>query len=414
MKRKLIKQMLNEWKANIWLVVELVIVVLILQYTFSTLYSLYKLHDYSSGQKLENIYVGEVNWISQDNDDFMPYDSVHSYYTDFDVLMAKIRSNPYVEAAGAGTYNSLPYNFNFEGRQLVYKTSTGYSSPIYANTRVMSPELLELLQIRGINGETPKQLADMLRKGWVILSEIEEKADPQVIDPKDFLGKEVFNAGDTLVSAHVGAIAYGLRRSDYEPMYFSTVYIPLEKFPRSIVVKIKPGMGRQFEESMTSDATQAGNVFLTKFTSIDTMRDSANIREELAIRNFVICALFIMLVIFLGFLGTFWFRTQQRVSEIAIRKVNGATNRNIYARFMGEGMILLIVAVATVLLLNVGLFASETLTLGDLGLPIGSYEVLGVGLSISVISLVLIILAGIYAPARRATRVDPAIALKDM
>lgn len=144
------------------------------------------------------------------------------------------------------------------------------------------------------------------------------------------------------------------------------------------------------------------------------MRDSANLREELAIRNFVICALFIMLVIFLGFLGTFWFRTQQRVSEIAIRKVNGATNRNIYARFMGEGMILLIVAVATVLLLNVGLFASETLTLGDLGLPIGSYEVLGVGLSVSVISLVLIILAGIYAPARRATRVDPAIALKDM
>lgn len=414
MKRKLIKQMLNEWKANIWLVVELVIVVLILQYIFSTLYSLYKLHDYSSGQKLEDIYVGEVYWISQDNDDFVPYDSVHSYFTDFDVLMAKIRSNPYVEAAGAGTYNSLPYNFNFDGRQLVYKTADGYSNPIYANQRVMSPELLELLQIRGINGETPHQLADMLRKGWVILSDIEINPDFLGVDPKDFLGKEAFDAGDTLVSAHVGAIAYGLRRSDYEPLNHCSVYIPLEEFPRSIVVKIKPDMARQFEESMTSDATQAGNVFITKFTSIDSMRDSANLREELAIRNFVICALFIMLVIFLGFLGTFWFRTQQRVSEIAIRKVNGATNRNIYARFMSEGLILLIVAVGAALLLNVGLFASETLTLGDLELPIGSYEVLGVGLSISVISLVLIILAGIYAPARRATRVDPAIALKDM
>ena len=34
MKRKLLKQMLNEWRSNIWIVVELVIVLLVLQLIF--------------------------------------------------------------------------------------------------------------------------------------------------------------------------------------------------------------------------------------------------------------------------------------------------------------------------------------------------------------------------------------------
>ena len=38
MKRKLLKQMLNEWRSNVWIVLELVIVVLVLQLIFAILY----------------------------------------------------------------------------------------------------------------------------------------------------------------------------------------------------------------------------------------------------------------------------------------------------------------------------------------------------------------------------------------
>lgn len=41
MKRKLFKQMLNEWRSNIWLVVELVIVLIVMQWIFTLLSSLY-------------------------------------------------------------------------------------------------------------------------------------------------------------------------------------------------------------------------------------------------------------------------------------------------------------------------------------------------------------------------------------
>ena len=43
MKRKLLKQMLNEWRSNVWIVLELVIVVLVLQLIFAILYCIFEM-----------------------------------------------------------------------------------------------------------------------------------------------------------------------------------------------------------------------------------------------------------------------------------------------------------------------------------------------------------------------------------
>lgn len=61
MKRKLIKQMLNEWRTNIWLVVELVIVVCVLHFLFNSLYGIYLSYDSGKGMELENIYFANLN-----------------------------------------------------------------------------------------------------------------------------------------------------------------------------------------------------------------------------------------------------------------------------------------------------------------------------------------------------------------
>lgn len=129
-----------------------------------------------------------------------------------------------------------------------------------------------------------------------------------------------------------------------------------------------------------------------------------------AVRSITACALFVLVMVFLGFLGTFWFRTQQRVPEIAIRKVNGATNRDIYLRFFAEGMILLAVAVVITMPLTIWIVTN----LAEIvEMPFdNNAEVAAV--IISVVVLALLIIAGIYAPARKAAAVNPAEALKDM
>lgn len=416
MKRKLIQQMCREWKTNIWLIVELVIVILILQVILGSLCLFGDMHSYSTGKPLKDVYVSNISRLEEDSEGYIPYDSLHTMQTDMEMLMTQLRANPYVEHVASGSYNSLPYSYNFYGQQYYYRDRHGAKSrTVTVNNRSMSPEMLEVLQIHGVNGETPAQLADILRRGDVIMADADEGfADDQ---PKvsEFLGKDTYEQGDSLKIIHVGAIAQGMRRNDYEPQRSGTLYNSiLPGWESCIAVRVKPGTGHKFQESLSDKDTQAGNLYImTPMTSINDMRDSAQLEINQQIRNFIICALFLMLVIFLGFLGTFWFRTQQRVPEIAIRKVNGATNRDIYARFFGESLILLAVAVLVTLPISLWLIFGEPGDSIEI-IPYMGHKSLVMGLIITIVLMVLLIIGSVYAPARRATRIDPASALKEM
>lgn len=414
-----------------WLLLQLVTVMLVLTYICVFLYSLYDAHGYPTGRKLRDIYAADIHELSKENDRFVPYDSVYTRQQDLDTLLSRLRINPYVELVATGGGNSMPYSSNYYGGGLMYKTAEGFSRRFEANNRRMSPELLVILGIRGVNGETPQQLAEILRQGNIILANSEVTAelpphlaemqrrsnfilvhaDSDQMDASEFLGKgKVYNHDTVQMDYPVGAIAYGMRRYDYEPMSEGNAYLPLNDDASKIVVRVKPGMGRAFVKSLTNLNMEAGNLYINRYRSIESLRDDIQGNINLNIRNFILCAVVILLTVFLAFLGTFWLRTQQRMEEIAIRKVNGATNGDIYRRCFGEGLILL--AVAAVLMLPVAEWLFPRLQL--LNIKDISPERTSVGFLISVILLTIPILAGIYAPARRATRIEPVDALKDI
>lgn len=68
---------------------------------------------------------------------------------------------------------------------------------------------------------------------------------------------------------------------------------------------------------------------------------------------------FLLLNIFLGLLGTFWFRTQQRRGEIALMKSLGGTDHSIFVRQLAEGLILLVVATIPAIFIDWNLANSE-------------------------------------------------------
>lgn len=405
--------MLSEWRTNIWLVVELVVVIMALQVIFTALYTFYSLHDTGNGIDLRDIYVARLNVIDSGSDEYTPYDSVHSKRTDMDMLLAKLRDNPNVEIVATGTTQSLPYNYNFWGSSLTLKQDGDKENLSYfVNRRMMSPEMIRVLGIHGIKGETPDSLAALLAKGDILISPGERYAFDGIKDPGLMSGKDVVAGWDTLKTYHVGAVAHGLRRTDYEPMFAGTCYEPLDPSDVSVIAfRVKPGQGRRFAESLSDRDMQAGNLYLTDLQSIEDMRDSCQVDINQSIRNFTVCAVFMMMVIFLGFLGVFWFRTQQRVTEIAVRKVHGATTGAIYARFFAEGLIMLGVAVILTIPFTYWMIQGDIMNLFDM--PSGVTTVV-VGAVITVVTLAVLILAGVYAPARKATRVNPADALKDM
>ena len=118
-----------------------------------------------------------------------------------------------------------------------------------------------------------------------------------------------------------------------------------------------------------------------------------------------------MVAVFLGFLGSFWYKTQQRIPELALRRVNGATRGDLLRRLLGEGMLMLFFAAIPIAVLG-------ALLLGQVNIE----EEVGMGVpawlpwtmfAAAVGALGLMIAGGIWFPAVKAMKINPAEALKD-
>ena len=119
----------------------------------------------------------------------------------------------------------------------------------------------------------------------------------------------------------------------------SFYYIGLE-----LCVRVREGQDNDFIERLKADSEsqfRIGNIFISEIRSFKDIRRNYKQAWTNDIRNYVMGMGFLLLNIFLGLLGTFWFRTQQRRSEIALHKAHGATDRAIFSRLLSEGILLL-------------------------------------------------------------------------
>lgn len=402
----------REWRSNVWMTAELIIVSLVLWFLFSVLCMLMNVRMRHDGYDLSNVYVSSTCFIKKDSQFFKPYaDSTHSYKTDFELLIANLRTNPHVEIVGTGT-NAMPYDYNYFGRQIHLNDSVS----VYGNSRTLSPELIKLMRLEGPGGETPEQLAEIIEKGQILIAPPDIDYSENPLDIKMFVGKDVSWSNEMTNLMRVGGIASGIRRADYEQLTSCVFYLPLSLksasyIPDNVVFRVREGHDKEFLESLTPTEKKVGNVYISQPVSIDYMREQAHVDYNSTIRNFLVCAVFLLLVIFLGFLGTFWFRTQQRAGEIAVRLVNGATPADIFRRFIGEGMIMLCIAtlIAVPVELAVAHYGLISLVQEMSLNRIEVYE----SMTVTFVLLVLLIVAGIWFPARKAMNINPAYALKD-
>lgn len=151
-----------------------------------------------------------------------------------------------------------------------------------------------------------------------------------------------------------------------------------------------------------------GNTLVTKIQPLVSAGKTVNKSEVLRIRFTIIVMSVFLLIIFLGLLGTFWFRVQQRVKEIAIRKVCGATSGDIMRRILGEGMILLLLATALGAAIGWPLII-EVLNKDEI-VKKGSILIFET-LTLAVMSAGICL--SIWLPARKAMAIEPAIAIKE-
>ncbi|MDE6310981.1 MAG: hypothetical protein K2L96_04090 [Muribaculaceae bacterium] len=410
MKRKLIQQMRNEWRSNIWMCVELIITGLVLWAIFSTFLFLYHVYQEPEGYDLTEIYVGWAGEVSEDASTYTPYpDSLHNQLTDYETLLTNLRNNPYVESVGGGN-NAMPYSFNYSGNMLAADIN-GERQQYGGNLRHMTPEMIRTIRLTGVNGETTEELAQMIENGQTILSLFEDSRFNA--KPLEWRGRDVFWNYDSTRIEHVGAVIKGIRRSDYEPIFDGMMIMktPSTWVPDQVAIRVKPGKGADFMASLKAEDLEFGNVYLSNLSSIEQMRDRAHMNINDTVSTLIVSAIFVLTAVFLGFLGSFWFRTQQRVPELALRRVNGATRGDLFRRLLGEGMILLAISLPFVAVLGYTLLSNVDLS-SELGMNVSSGLSWG-GLPCAILALAFMIAAGLTWPALKAMKVNPAEALKD-
>lgn len=407
MKRYLIQQMRNEWRSNLWMIIEIAIVAVVLWAIFSFFAQIVAIKTQDYGYDTTDVLMGYIKTAPSENQTENDYETT---IRNRDNLILNLRQNPYVELVGIGS-NPMPYNFNFEGVQASFREDTIYHY-VGGLKRVISPEIVKIIRLKSLDGKTTEQLAEVVEKGEIILGNIDPNMRDDYSDFELFLNRRVALDGDTSKVYYIGALAKSMHRSDYESLFFHTLYYPQAKneWASEVVIRVKEGKAKEFLASLKQSDIKVGNVYVSDIMELSSMADRANLNMDNMVRNAAVCAGFMLLVVFLGFLGTFWFRTQQRVPEIAVRKVNGATRGDVFRRLISESMIMLAISLVVAAVVADPVMKSDVL---NFLIEDNTTTQFVYGAIATVVVLMIMIVAGVWFPARTAMNVNPADALKD-
>lgn len=415
MKRILLKQMRNEWRENLWLVVALAIVSLAIWVLALQTWREIGAVTLPLGFDPEDVYTLKVEYLPGESPEYTDYGDDHEAMEREDrlELMRHIRASANVEAA-AWSNNSIPYNFSFYGNNLYFADNLSDTVFYNANFRNASPDIVKVLRLESRTGKTGAQLTEALSRGEILISN--SYNDEYSVRPEEMLGQSVREYSDSVRRYRVADIIEHIRRSDYESPWGGTVLKPVDDDNPGdvwdIVLRVKPGKGEDFirEFDSTPAMQQHRNLYLSQLTRLTDKRSAVLKSQNASVRSAVGLMLVFLVVILLGLLGTFWFRVQQRVQEIAIRKVCGATSADVFRRILGEGMLLLTAAsvIAGLVFWLVFRFAN-----------LESLNVFGKVHEVIVAELLtfLLVAAGmmfsLWWPAGRAMAIEPALAIKD-
>ena len=181
----------------------------------------------------------------------------------------------------------------------------------------------------------------------------------------------------------------------------------------SLRLKPEADTGADFMEALMDDADRLytlGNVFLLDVQPFAALQRTMELDDVNEARTQLCVIGFLLLNIFLGVIGTFWFRTQHRRSEIALRMAFGSTRSGVFGRLVDEGLLLLTLAAvpAALVAFNVGM--AELVDVERMSFDAVRF-VVAIGVTWALMSVMVVL--GIWYPARRAMRVQPAEALHD-
>ncbi|WP_300813691.1 FtsX-like permease family protein [uncultured Bacteroides sp.] len=417
MNKKLFTQIRNEWRSNLWLALELLVVSVVMWYIIDLLYCRLATYMEPRGFDTEHCYLINMGVLTDKSSDYTPYNDAHKQSDEVREMVERLRRRPEVEAVSL-SQNSYPYNGSNATEVVRCDTMT---SPYWTIRRIATPDFVRVFRYHGTRGETPEQLAEIVERGDFLASD--NLYRKYGVPMTSLVGKKEFYLfGDTVQTHCLGAALQNVRYDDYSQASFcySMVYNMnllsdgWINADNELCVRVRADRDRNFMENLKADSEKQfriGNLYISDIKSFRNIRHSYQKYYASQMRNFFVGMGFLLLNIFLGLLGTFWFRTQQRRSEIALHKAMGATDGAVFGRLMSEGIFLLLIVTVLAVIIDIVLAHFELNSWRN-GTTL-EWPRLAFCAAATFVLIAAMIGVGIGLPARRAMKVQPAEALHD-
>lgn len=414
----ILHQIWNQRRSNGWLFAELLIVFTLMWYCVDVLYGFTHAERQPKGYDLENVY--KVN-ISYNPTQLVLCDSEDSlqqfWFKPLEEVLRRIKQHPAVESAaiwlGTDTYT----------RGCVYQGYTTDSVHVVeANIRYVSPEYFTVMRIPVEQGSEIFASAEWnptaSPQPAVVTRDL---ADSLFHTTTEAVGREFMDYYNNGFRYRVSAVC-ALQKTDDYARY--TPYI-LTPFPRwfyesqytpFISIRIRPeadtdDFAARFIQDMTPQLRVAP-FYLFDIRSYKEQKIERDAAEGITsyIRSARLIVVFFIFNVFIGLMGTFWFRTRHRRGEIALRMAMGSSRKMIRWQLLGEGLLLLVVAAIPALIICANMVLADVTFTEATDAGWGRYALCVLVVFVLMASMVIV---GIWYPASRAMKVQPAEALHD-
>jgi putative ABC transport system permease protein len=322
----------------------------------------------------------------------------------FDQLLAKTRALPGVKAASLAT--DSPVSGGYDQTGIVVEGYTRREGErVNADFTYVSSDYFKSLEIPFAAG---RDFDDRDRIGAPLVVVVNEKLAKQYFGTTDVVGKRIGldEVPDrTIVGVVKDALYINLRENLRRHVY---VPISQESVITGLTLHVKTSNDPlSVAEQLRADLKAIDpHLPLYNIKTLGAEIDESLVQERLVTWLSAAFGLLATLLTALGLYGVLTFSVARRTREIGIRVALGAQRRDVFRLIMIRGVVLVGVGVA------VGLGASFAFSrlIGSLlfGVEANSVATLA-GVSAG---LILVALLACYIPARRATRVDPMIALR--
>ena len=324
----------------------------------------------------------------------------------YERAVERVAQLPGVESAGAILplplgENSISTSFHVEEHP-----DPGPGARPSAGARIVTPNYLRVMSVPLLRGRA--------------LTEQDKADSPQVLLINETLARRFFNGEDPIgkhldvglndIHGEIVGIVGDVRGSSLEAEAGPEYYVPYTQVPvntMSLVVRTKEADAAALAGPLRAAVQEMDrDLPLYRVREMQSLVASSIARQRFSMTLLVAFAGLALALAAVGIFSVMSFLVAQRTHEIGIRLALGAQPRDILRMVVRQGMGLALLGVA----LGLGISFAVTRLMASL-----LYEVSATDPTIFggiAFLLALVALAACYAPARRATKVDPMIALR--